>query len=272
MIVRELDGVDGALDATSPYSYPGAEVSGEPIDPADVDWSGAGLVSLFLRDRLGDPPALLGAADRSVVLVSDPEQKRKSRMSDRQQIRKNEAAGYEITRIPGPETSAEQRASFHAVYTETMDHRRRDRALPLRARLLRPALPLAASRIFIVTGPEGDVAAAAITVISDGFLHYYLSGTADSHRKRAPSKNLIVAVTDYADEPRPADEPRRRRRARRWARGVQARLRQPRAALPHPRVDLRPRRSTRSSPPAAADAASSRATAPDAGGARSMRR
>ena len=54
--------------------------------------------------------------------------------------------------------------------------------------------------MFIVAGPEGDVAAAAITVISDGFLHYYLSGTADAHRRRAPSKNLIVAVTDYAEE------------------------------------------------------------------------
>jgi hypothetical protein len=53
--------------------------------------------------------------------------------------------------------------------------------------------------LFMVTGPEGDTAAAAITAISDGFLHYYLSGTASAHRSRAPSKNLIVAVTDYAE-------------------------------------------------------------------------
>ncbi len=111
-----------SLDASSPYAYPGAEVTGRPIEPGDVDWSHTGLVSIFIRDRLGDPPALADGNDRSVVLVSDPELKRKSRMSDRQQIRKNEAAGYEVTHTPGPEASAEQRARFHAVYTETMDH------------------------------------------------------------------------------------------------------------------------------------------------------
>jgi hypothetical protein len=56
------------------------------------------------------------------------------------------------------------------------------------------------SRMFIARGPDGDVAAAATTVLSDGFIHYYLSGTADAHRRRAPSKNLITAVSDRADE------------------------------------------------------------------------
>ena len=82
---------------------PGARVSGGPIDPATVDLAGAGLVSA-LRPR---PPrraarASPAATDRSVVLVSDPAEPRKSRMSDRQQIRKNEAAGYEVARVAGP--------------------------------------------------------------------------------------------------------------------------------------------------------------------------
>ncbi|HKJ36727.1 MAG TPA: GNAT family N-acetyltransferase [Solirubrobacterales bacterium] len=202
LVVRPIEGAAGLVDATSPYSYPGGDVSGEPIDPASIDWSGTrdhGLVSVFVRDRLGEPTALTAATDRSVVLVNDPELPRKSRMSDRQQIRKNDAAGYEVSHLPGPETSDAQRAEFHRVYTETMvTVGAAQRYLFERAYFdLLFASPR--SRMFIAAGPEGDTAAAAITVMSDGFLHYYLSGTADAHRKRAPSKNLIVAVTDYAD-------------------------------------------------------------------------
>ena len=47
---------------------------------------------------------------------------------------------------------------------------------------------------------DGWIIAAALAVISDGFLHYYLSGTADAHRRGAPSKNLIVACTEFAEE------------------------------------------------------------------------
>ena len=36
----------------------------------------------------------------------------------------------------------------------------------------------------LALSPEGDVAAASIAARSDGFLHYYLSGSADSHLRR----------------------------------------------------------------------------------------
>lgn len=197
--VREVPGGEGMVDASSPYSYPGARVEGPPLDPAAVDFSATGLVSIFVRDRLGDPPAFAGGTERSLVQVSDPELPRKSRMSDRQQIRKNEAAGYTIASTPGTETDAGARAGFHAVYTETMQTvAAGDRYFfdPVYFDRLF-ASPL--SSLFEVRGPEGDLAAAAIAVRSDGFLHYYLSGTADAHRRRAPSKNLIVAVTEHAE-------------------------------------------------------------------------
>jgi hypothetical protein len=199
LVVREIPGTAGERDASSPYSYPGGEVSGPPIDPASVDWSATGLVSVFVRDRLGAPTAFSGATERSVVLVSDPELPRKSRMSDRQQIRKNEADGYAVDSIPGPDAGLSLRRDFHRVYTETM------RAVGAADRYLFAEgyfdllFRSRQSRIFTVTAPEGDLAAAAIAVVSDGFLHYYLSGTADAHRGRAPSKNLIVAVTDHAE-------------------------------------------------------------------------
>ena len=199
MLVRPIPGTD-RRDAISPYSYPGARVEGGPIDPAAVDLSGSGLVSAFVRDRLGEPHAFTGATDRSVVLVSDPAEPRKSRMSDRQQIRKNEAAGYEISRVAGPAATDEDLDGFLSVYTETMravdaaDHYFFD------AGYFRTLLASPLTWLITVAGPGGDCAASALAVRSDGFLHYYLSGTADEHRRRAPSKNLIVAATEFAEE------------------------------------------------------------------------
>ncbi len=199
LVVREIGGAGGAIDATSPYSYPGGKVTGSPIEPGAIDWSATGLVSVFIRDRLGEPTALARARDRSIVLLHDPELPRKSRMSDRQQIRKNEAAGYEVSDLPGPETSAGQRAEFHRVYTETMEAVSASERYFFEPSYFALLFDSPLSRMYIAHGPDGDVAAAAITVTSDGFIHYYLSGTADSHRRRAPSKNLITVVSDHAD-------------------------------------------------------------------------
>lgn len=197
--VREIESAPGLFDATSPYSYPGAEVRGKPIDPREIDWSRTDLVSVFVRDRLGEPAALARGTERSIVLVSDPALPRKSRMSDRQQIRKNEVAGYTAESLPGPATSADDRAGFHSVYSATM--RAVDAADRYRfeAGYFELLFGSPRSLLFRVLDPEGDLAAAAIAVLSDGFLHYYLSGTADAHRRRAPSKNLIESVIAHAE-------------------------------------------------------------------------
>lgn len=198
LLVRGIPGSE-RLDAVSPYAYPGAAVSGPPIDPAAIDLTPAGLVSVFVRDRLGEPVAFAGGTDRSVVLVSDPERERKSRMSDRQQIRKNAAAGYRTSVVEGPASTAANLADFLAVYTETMRAVSAAERYFFDADYFRTLLRSPRSWLVEVRGPDGDIAAAALAVRSDGFLHYYLSGTADAHRSRAPSKNLIVAANDLAD-------------------------------------------------------------------------
>jgi hypothetical protein len=201
LIVRDVPDSGGMRDASSPYSYPGARTSGPPLDAGALPLAEGGLVSIFVRDRLGEPRALAGGSDRSVVLVSDPALPRKSRMSDRQQIRKNEAAGYAVERVRGPETSSGQRAGFLRVYTETMRHVEAGERYMFGAEYFDRLLASELTWLLSVTAPGGDdVAAAALAVRSDGFLHYYLSGTADAHRRGAPSKNLIVATTDLAEE------------------------------------------------------------------------
>jgi hypothetical protein len=199
LVVRPIPGSD-RRDAISPYSYPGAKVSGGPVERDAIDLAASGLVSVFVRDRLGEPLAFSGATDRSVVLVADPARPRKSRMSDRQQIRRNEADGYTVSVAAGPEASAEELDGFLAVYTETMRAVDAGERYFFDREYFRALLASPLTWLLTVSGPDGDCAAAALAVRSDGFLHYYLSGTAAAHRRRAPSKNLIVAATDRAEE------------------------------------------------------------------------
>ena len=104
----------------------GARSSGAPIDPADVDLA-ASRAGQRLRPRPPRRPAgrLQAEADRSIVLVSDPAEPRKSRMSDRQQIRKNEAAGYAVERVEGPAAEADDLAAVPRRLHR--DHARRRR-------------------------------------------------------------------------------------------------------------------------------------------------
>lgn len=204
VIVREIEAT-GRLDAISPYGYPGAIVAGAgpatgsaTIDPAEVDWSGTGLVSVFMRHRLGPAPPFDGSSERSVVQVADPGLERKSRMSDRQQIRKNLKAGYRLRVEPGPESSAADRAAFHAAYTQTMSRTGASPRYYFTAEYFDTVLATPATWLFLIEEPGGQVAAASIAVASDGMLHYYLSGTADDHLRGAPMKNILAEMTDFA--------------------------------------------------------------------------
>lgn len=205
LIVREIPGAGpGARDATSPYGYPGLVSSATPgagsaLEPGEVDWSGTGLVSVFLRHRLGPSP-LAGATARNVVQVADPALKRKSRPSDRRQVRRNEEAGYELDLVPGAETSPAQRAGFLAVYEQTMRRTGAADHYFFGSRYFDLVLRAPHTWLALATAPDGELAAASIAAVSDGYLHYYLSGTADSHLRDAPMKNAVTRLVDRAAE------------------------------------------------------------------------
>jgi hypothetical protein len=180
LVVRRINSTDPELDATSPYGFPGlAGPDGLVLDPAEIDFSATGLVSVFLRHRLGPSP-LAGATPRNVVLVADPELPRKSRPTDRRQIRRNRERGYGFELVPGPQTTPAQRATFVDLYEQTM--RRTDAS---RRYFFDPTYYdalLAAERTWlaIAIDPKGEPAAASIAAIGDGYLHYYLSGSGDA--------------------------------------------------------------------------------------------
>jgi hypothetical protein len=209
VVVRPIPGSD-EVDAISPYGYPGfaaaeidhtgvGSISAAPLDPAAVDFSSTGLVSLFVRHTLAEPP-LAGASERNVVQIADPALPRKSRGSDRNQINKNRRAGYEVRIVPGPETTAAERAGFRTAYEQTMRRTEAAEHYFFAAAYFDRILESPATWLVLARAPGGEIAAASIAVRSDGFLHYYLSGSADAQLPDSPMKNVVAALVDFAAE------------------------------------------------------------------------
>jgi len=218
LILRKIDGTE-YRDAISPYGYPGlvdgsrgdsvrtlsrrrpVGVTPTPptLDPNKIDFSDTGLVSAFIRHTLGPSP-LTGATERNVVQIADPDLPPKSRPSDRRQVRRNLEAGYTLELVPGAETTPERRAGFLDVYEQTM---RRTDAAPhyfFGAAYFDRVLEADRTWLALATAPGGSLAAASIAVVSDGSPHYYLSGTADSHLREAPMKNVVARLVEHSSE------------------------------------------------------------------------
>jgi Acetyltransferase (GNAT) domain len=218
LIVRPIgDGPE--RDAISPYGYPGLVESdgsrgharrslpavaptGMPptlptLDLPSVDFSTIGLVSLFLRHRLGPPP-LAGATERTLVQIADPALAPKNRPSDRRQIRRNLESGYELTLVAGAESTPAQRAGFLDVYEQTMRRTAAADHYFFGAAYFDRVLEADRTWLVLATAPDGALAAASLAAVSDGFLHYYLSGSADSHLRDSPMKNVVAHLIDHA--------------------------------------------------------------------------
>jgi hypothetical protein len=188
------------LDAISPYGYPGvAAHAGARVDPASVDFSSTGLVTAFVRHTLDEPP-LGGASERNVVQIADPALPPKSRPSDRNQINKNLRRGYAMRLVPGPETTPAERAGFLAVYEQTMRRTGAAERYLFAAAYFDRILESPQTWLALALAPEGGIAAASIAARSDGFLHYYLSGSADSHLRDSPMKNVVASLIELSAE------------------------------------------------------------------------
>jgi hypothetical protein len=199
LVVREIEAT-GEHDAVSPYGYPGfAAPAGIELDPGRIDWSSTGLVSVFIRHALGPSP-LTGFSERNVVQIADPALPPKSRASDRRQIRRNLEAGYRLDLVPSPQTDPEQRAAFLLSYEQTMRRTGAADHYFFGAAYFDCVLQAENTWLALATAPDGVVAAASIAAVSDGFLHYYLSGSADSHLRDSPMKNVVARLVEHASE------------------------------------------------------------------------
>ncbi len=212
LIIREIPGAE-ERDAISPYGYPGLVSSSAPVDPAAIDFSASGLVSAFIRHTLAEPP-LAGAAERNVVQIADPELPRKSRPSDRNQVNKNSRAGYEVRIVAGPETTPGQRSGFLASYEQTMRRTSAAERYFFGAAYFDRILESPHTWLALALAPGGDVAAASIAAASDGFIHYYLSGSADCHLARLADEERRLCAGRPLLRAGPAAQPRRWHHAR----------------------------------------------------------
>ena len=220
LLVREIEGTD-ERDAISPYGYPGLVECGGgggggggpppgfaprapppttfALNPESIDFSGTGLVSLFLRHALVEPP-LAGATERNVVQIADPALTAKTRGSDRNRINKNVRLGYAVRIVPGPETTTAERAGFLAAYEQTMHRAGAAERYFFGAAYFDRILEAGRTWLALAEAPAGGFAAASIAGAGDGFLHYYLSGSADAHLPDSPMKNVVGALVGLSAE------------------------------------------------------------------------
>ncbi|HYG96224.1 MAG TPA: GNAT family N-acetyltransferase [Solirubrobacterales bacterium] len=196
LIVREIEGTE-ERDGISPYGYPG--IVGDDLDLRAIDWSPTGLVSVFIRHVLAPSP-LAGATERNVVQIADPALPPKSRPSDRRQIRRNLEAGYVLELVAGRDTTPVQRAGFLDVYEQTMRRTGAAAHYFFGAAYFDRILEAERTWLALATAPSGDLAAASIAAVSDGYLHYYLSGSADAHLRAAPMKNVVARLVEHSAE------------------------------------------------------------------------
>ncbi len=200
LIVRGVEDSERS-DAISPYGYPGGAVtgSGPPPAPSDVDWSATGLLSIFGRERLVAEPWLAGARERSRVLVHDPARPREIRSRLAEQIRANDRDGWSVETVPGPESAAAARDAFALAYEQTMRRAGAAERYFFERHYFDAALGF--ERSWLLTAlRSAEVGSAAIVAASDGTLHYYLGGTADSAREASPFKSVVAAMLELADE------------------------------------------------------------------------
>lgn len=219
LLVRTIgDGPE--RDAISPYGYPGLveatasakrdrdssradrQTSTAPaggLDSATIDFSATGLVSVFLRHTLGPPP-LAAATERNVVQIADPSLPPKSRPTDRRQVRRNLEDGYELALVPGPGTTPAQRAGFLDLYEQTMRRASAADHYFFGTAYFDRVLEADGTWLALAHAPGGELAAASLVAVSDGYLHYYLSGSADSHLRDSPMKNVVTRLVEHSAE------------------------------------------------------------------------
>jgi Acetyltransferase (GNAT) domain len=186
-------------DAVSPYGYPGGVLTGSAPDLSEADLSHVGIVSLFLRDRVGLPTLQHGSA-RSPILIHNPLAPRRMREAFARNIRKNEREGYTSETIHGRDVNLSMLNEFRRCYVDTMRRVNATSRYFYSLDYLAGCLSFDGSWLVLTRGPDSIPASAMIIVRSDGALHYYLGGTADAHQSSSPAKNVYSQAIRLADQ------------------------------------------------------------------------
>jgi hypothetical protein len=151
---------------------------------------------VFVRDRIG-APCLSGGTLRNHVHVAEGDSGIRKRL--REQIRRNERHGWDAEVIDGPDADATARSAFERAYAETMARTGAAERYLYPSEYFERLLRAERSRL-VLASRDGERLAGAIAVASDGYLHYYLGGTANEALDDSPMKNLFAAMISLAGE------------------------------------------------------------------------
>ncbi|RKG58074.1 GNAT family N-acetyltransferase [Corallococcus sp. AB011P] len=191
LIVRSIEGTP-YQDAISPYGFPGGRLDGlSGVSKDAVDWTGIGLVSLFVRDRVSGPRCFAGGTERNEVFLIDSRRPIEFQAEARRQMRRNNRLGYVSSCGPVREVSHEDREGFKEVYRQTMVRDEAHARYFFSDAYFEDLFASSVAWLVTTRAPDGRIASSGVAVASDGVLHYYLGGTADAHLSRSPAKNTI---------------------------------------------------------------------------------
>ncbi len=202
-----------ARDATSVYGYAGPALGAPPVSPGFATGFQHALrcalermdvISVFSRlhpllplqrpllDGLGEVQR--GGTTVSIDLTADPEtQRRGYRGSHRREIERLRRDGY-VAADEGIAALPE----FMRVYEATML-----RVGAGSSYMFEPGAYeafLHHGMKLLVVRRDGELAAAGLFTLRNGIVHYFLSGTAEAHRRLAPAKLLLDHARRWAHE------------------------------------------------------------------------
>lgn len=199
------------LDATSPYGYCSALFTDAPDWPSRAvkGFLGAcaerNVISVFVRlhPLLPSAPALDAAGTRVAhgktvyVDLTVPEDvlRNQLRSGHRYDIRRLTSQGFKVI---ADDWSLYSR--FVEIYWETMRRLDADPYYLFSVDYFRDLRQALGSRLhlFSVLAPDCSVAAAGLFTETDGIVQYHLSGTAEEHRRRAPTKLMLDHAITWA--------------------------------------------------------------------------
>jgi serine/alanine adding enzyme len=203
VILREIDGADGRLDAITPYGYGGPVAVGAepPVDDFYELYEGwcasHGVVSTFIRfhplfanqrqaaasvhvERLAD--TIAWSLDRDLDLFASLHPKHRNK------VRKARAAGLEVTVRKAPPSLAE----FASLYASTMSRLGATDFYFFPDEYWRSLETGMREWNLLVEARQGDeLAAAALCFATAPWLHYHVSGTSERGREAAAA-NLVL--------------------------------------------------------------------------------
>jgi hypothetical protein len=198
LVVREVRG--GGADAASPYGYPGGELRGlHEVAASEVDWSEVPLVSIFVRERLRQHCFAKGTPRARTQLV-DPALPLRLRRTARKEVARNLRNGMTTESWATREAPAAARAELVDLYRQTMERDRAGYRYRFTDDWFARVWQSPRAHLLITRAGGGAAVCGSLAVESDGFLHDYLTGTADDALSRSPAKNNMAAAIEFAFE------------------------------------------------------------------------